>query len=121
MGLEVILSDFARVEADTTASEEQAAEEYAQFMTDSRADLERKRKAEFQLGLDKDQAEFDQEQLQKDLDATQEQLDMANKYYGELKPQCVEVHVSFEERSRNRVEEIEALKQAYKILNGEGA
>ena len=117
--MEVIESDFARVEADTTAAENQAASQYDQFMEDAKADTKAKHDSEFQLGLDKDQAEYEQEQAQKDLDSTQKQLDSANAYFAELKPQCVEVQVSFAERVKMRNEEIAALKEAYKALNGE--
>merc|ERR1719359_1797624 len=113
--LEVIQSDFARVETDTRAAETQAAAEYKAFMADADADLKAKHDAEFKLGLTKDQAEFDKEQLEKNLAASSKQLDMANAYYQELRPQCVEVHVSFEERAKRRQEEIEALQGAYKI------
>jgi len=119
--LQVIESDFARLEADTQAAESQAAAEYAQFATDTKADLEAKHNAEFKLSLRKDQAEFEREQAQKDLDLTRDQLAAANSYYQELKPQCVVVHVSFAERAKRREEEIASLQQAYRILNGESA
>jgi len=115
--LEVIESDFARVEADTTAAENQATEEYKNFMDDAEADLKSKHDAEFKLSIEKDQVEFEKEQLQKDHDVTKEQLDAAKAYYEELKPQCVTVNVSYEERAKRRQEEIEALKEAYKILD----
>jgi len=115
--LEVIESDFARLEADTQASETQAQAEYARFMADAEKSTAAKRDAEFKLSLAKDQQEFEVEQLQKDLDSNQQQLDMAKAYYEELKPQCVEVQVSHEEREARRQEEIKALTQAYEILN----
>jgi len=119
--LEVIKSDFGRVEADTRASETQAAEEYKTFTSESEESLKLKHDEEFKLGLKKDQAEFEKGQLRKDLDATQEQLKMANEYYEELKPQCVTVHVTFEERSARRQDEIKALQEAYRILDGKSA
>jgi len=119
--LEVIDSDFARVEAETESAEVQAAEQYKSFMAEAEADVEAKHEAGFKLGLKKDKTEFAQEQLQKDLDAAQEMLKAANQYYEELKPQCVEVHVSFEERATMRQEEIAALQEAYKILDAQGA
>jgi len=115
--LEVIESDFARVETDTRASETQAAAEYKSLMSESEATLKSKHDAEFKLGMQKDQAEFEQEQLEKNLASSSKQLAMANSYYAELKPQCIEVHVSFEERAQMRQDEIKALKQAYKILD----
>jgi len=115
--LEVIQSDFARVETDTKAAEAQAAAEYKSFMADAEATLKSKHDAEFKLGLEKDQGEFDKETLEKNLASSSKQLDMANAYYGELKPQCIEVHVSFEERAKMRQDEIKALQEAYKILD----
>jgi len=115
--LEVIESDFARLEADTKASETQAQAEYTRFIADAEKSKAAKRDAEFKLSLAKDQQEFEVEQLQKDLDSNHQQLDMAKAYYEELKPQCVEVQVSHEEREARRQEEIKALTQAYEILN----
>merc|ERR1719420_2399690 len=117
--IEVIQSDFARLEADTSAEEEDAQREYDLFMKDSKADLEAKRKEEFDKTMLKDKKEFEGKMTQKDLDATQDELDAALEYYDKLKPQCIEVHVSYEERSKRRQEEIDALNQAYKILSGE--
>jgi len=116
--LEVILSDFARLEAETTADEKQAANEYDSFMEDSKADSEAKHKEEFDKGLLKDQKEHTLKGTKKDLAATQEELDAALKYYEELKPQCLEVHVSYEERAAKRQEEIDSLNKAYEALSG---
>eukprot|EP00928_Gymnodinium_smaydae_P048771 TRINITY_DN32647_c0_g1_i1.p1 TRINITY_DN32647_c0_g1~~TRINITY_DN32647_c0_g1_i1.p1 ORF type:complete len:673 (-),score=170.27 TRINITY_DN32647_c0_g1_i1:38-2056(-) len=115
--MQVIESDFARVEADTTSAETQASEAFKQFSEDTTASLKSKHDSEYKLSLDKDQAEFEKSQLQKDLASTQKQLDTANAYYEELKPQCIKVHVRFEERVARREEEVAALKEAYKILN----
>jgi len=117
--LEVILSDFARLEAETTADETTAANEYEQFMADSKADAKAKHKEEYDKGLQKDQKEHELKGTQEDLDSTQEELDAALDYYEELKPACLEVHVSYEERVAKRKEEIESLKQAYEILSKE--
>lgn len=115
--LQVIESDFMRLEADTKAAEEQAAKEYDTFMKDSAADKLQKHNAEVKLRLEKDATEFDRSQTQKDLVAEEDALKKANMYYEELKPSCVEIHVSFEERAARRKEEIEALKEAYAILD----
>jgi hypothetical protein len=116
--LEVILSDFARLEAETTADEKTAANEYDEFMADSKADAEAKHKEEFDKGLLKDQKEHELKGTVKDLTATQAELDAALKYYEELKPACLEVHVSYEERVQKRQEEIDSLKKAYEALGG---
>merc|ERR1719506_1578661 len=117
--LEVILSDFERLDADTTADERTAASEYASFMAESKADKKAKHDAEFKLSLEKDQAEFEKGELEKDLALVQDELDKAIEYFEYLKPSCLEVHVSYEERVAKRKEEIEALKEAYSILDGD--
>jgi len=45
------------------------------------------------------------------------ELAKANEYYEGLKPACLQVHVSFEERAAKRQEEIAALKEALEMLN----
>jgi hypothetical protein len=118
--LEVILTDFERLEADTTASEDQAAQEYSEFMSEATASKKVKHDSEFKLSLEKDQAEFKVSQTQKDLEANQNELDKANKYFAYLKPNCLEVHVSYEERAAKRKEEIAALNDAWEILDKKG-
>eukprot|EP00972_Heterocapsa_arctica_P007679 1118892-Heterocapsa_arctica.AAC.1 len=76
-----------------------------------------KHKAEVQAKLDKDEAEFQKSQTTKDLKATNDELAKANEYYAQLKPSCIEVHVSWEERVAGRKAEVQALKQAYDILD----
>jgi hypothetical protein len=115
--LEVILSDFSRLKAETTAAESSAASEYSTFMSESKASKETKHKAEVQAKLDKDETEFQKSQTEKDLKATNEELAKANAYYAQLKPSCIEVHVSYEERVAGRKAEIQALKEAYDILD----
>jgi len=115
--LEVITSDFARLFADTKASETAAAQEYDQFMGDAKASKKSKHDLEFKTKLQKDQAEFEKKGVTKDLKATQEELDKALAYQEHLKPVCLEVHVSYEERAARRKEEIQALNEAFDILD----
>jgi|Transcript_49796 chromosome segregation ATPase len=115
--LEVISSDFARLFAETKANEESAAAEYATFMKDATASKKAKHDLEYKTSLEKDQTDFEKSQTTKDLRSTQEELDKALEYQQYLKPVCLEVHVSYEERVAHRKEEIEALKEAYEILD----
>merc|ERR1719252_99193 len=79
--LEVIESDFARVQAETSAAEAKAAKEYEQFMHDStvdKADMER------DIGHKKVKKENEENAVveQKvDLEGTQKELDAALRYY----------------------------------------
>jgi len=115
--MEVIQSDFTRIAAETKAEEGQNQREYDGFMKDGAFTMKRKHDLEFKTGLEKDQAEFKLEGLKKDLAGNSVELDKANDYYENLKPNCLEVHVSFEERTAQREAEITALKDAYKMLD----
>lgn len=118
--IEVIQSDFARLEAETTANENTAEREYNDFMADAKADVKSKHKEEFDKSLLKDQKEYELGLAQKDLGESQAALNAALEYYAKLKPQCIEVHVSYEERVARRKQEIEALQEAYRILSEMG-
>jgi uncharacterized protein YoxC len=117
--IEVIEADFARLEADTAAAEEEAQKEYDKFMTDSSMDKEAKTTDHDHKTAKKE----DQEQMlaskKEDLANTQKELDAAMAYFDKLKPSCVEAGVSYDTRVSNRKEEIESLQEALKILNGE--
>merc|ERR1712085_49527 len=117
--LEVIESDFARLEADTTAAEASAQKEYDTFMTDSKVDVSSKqRDIEHKTAKKQDENQA-LTTKQGDLEGTQKELDAALAYFDKLKPSCVDSGVSFEDRVARRKEEIESLQEALRILNGE--
>jgi len=115
--LEVITTDFERLKAETTSSETEAASAYAELMSDSKASSKTKHDLEFKASLKLDALDFEKTNTQKDLNGVQVELDKANEYYSYLKPECITIHVSYEERVAKRKEEIEALKEAYSILD----
>jgi len=117
--LEVIESDFARLEADTKASESSSAKEYDEFMTDSQVDKAKKSTDIEHKGSKKQDQEQSLVTKRADLEGTQKELDAALEYYDKLKPSCVDSGVSYEDRVARRKEEIESLQEALKILNGE--
>lgn len=117
--LDVIESDFARLEADTKASEAEGQKEYDTFMTDSKVDKEAKNTMiEHKTSKKQDQTQALTVNRQ-DLEGTQKELDAALAYFDKLKPSCVDAGVSYEDRVVRRKEEIESLQEALKILNGE--
>jgi len=117
--LEVIESDFARLESDTKASEATAQKEYDDFMTDSKVDKSQK-STDIEHKTAKKQDESQALTTKKnDLEGTQKELDAALAYFDKLKPSCVDSGVSYEDRVARRKEEIESLQEALKILNGE--
>lgn len=115
--LQTISSDFSRLKADTTVAESSAARDYDSFMKDAKGSKKFKYFRERDAKREKDQKEWELRKTAQELQATQEELDKAMDYKHELKSACVEVRVSYEERVMRRKEEIEALKEAYKILD----
>merc|ERR1719333_398677 len=115
--LEVITSDFANLKADTQAAEMQAKKIYEDFMNDSKKSKAVKEKSIILLTSDKQGAETKLASETKDIKASQDELLAAERYYEKLKPTCVDAgKVSYEERVKQREEEIQSLKDALKIL-----
>jgi len=117
--LEIILSDFANLEADTTAAEDQAQRAHDEFVTVSNKD---KAVAEKQIEMDESDKTSAAARLQEDTadwKATQDELLAAERYYAKLVPQCVDPGQSFEEKQAARESEIESLKEALTILGSE--
>merc|ERR1719383_949345 len=63
----------------------------------------------------KDQSESEMHAKQDDLQQTHSMLDAANAYHDTLKPSCVEVQVSWDERAAQRKDEIEALDRPLEL------
>merc|ERR1712100_606783 len=100
--LEVILTDFARLESETAASEEAEQDEYEKFMFESKKDKalkENESKLKANTKTDKESALHT---AQEELKTNQEQLEKATAYYDKLKPSCVDSGVSYEERVKQR-------------------
>merc|ERR1719456_1728722 len=117
--IEVIQSDFARLESETSAAEADGQKEYDGFMDDSKADKEQKN-ADIDSKTTKKASDTQAlEEKKSDLMGTQKELDAALQYYEKLKPQCIDQGVSYEDRVAQRKSEIESLKEALSILEGE--
>merc|ERR1740130_702026 len=117
--LEVVLSDFARLETETSSTEgiQQAA--YDKMMDEANEDVAVKETEMNHKVNKKDQAGENINSLKKNLEMTQSELDTALDYYAKLKAQCVDTNLSYEDRVRMREEEIISLQEALKMLNGE--
>jgi len=115
--LEVVLSDFTRLEAETLAAEESAATAYDQFMDESNESVAVKEaEVEHKTGS-KQLADEKNASSQKELALTQEELDKAMDVYHKLKSECKDTGLSYEDRKKAREEEIQSLKEALSILN----
>merc|ERR1719183_72956 len=114
--IEVIQSDFARLESETTAAESEGQKEYDQFVADSEIDTTAKKSdIEHKTGMKSNQ-ETSLEEKKTDLDGEKKELEAAMAYWEKLKPQCVDAVESYEDRVARRKEEIESLQEALKIL-----
>jgi septation ring formation regulator EzrA len=117
--LEVIPSDFARLETETTEAENTAAAAYEKFMNESNEDVAVKETEIEHKSNKKDTCADTIRDLKKNLELTQTELDKALEYYDKLKAECVDTQLSYEERVRMREEEIQSLQEALKVLAGE--
>jgi len=117
--LQVIASDFARLESETTTDEETEQEEHDKFLFESRKDKALK---ENDIGHKTEKITSLQSAVassKAELKIAQEELDAAMAYYEKLKPTCVDSGITYEERVKRREAEIVSLKEALKILSGE--
>jgi hypothetical protein len=117
--LEVCESDFARLESETTSGEAANQKSYEEFMADSTESKSAKEGEVKNKSAEKQAKESANAQAKKDLKGVSEELTAALAYYEKLKPSCVDAGESYEERVARRKEEIESLKEALKILQGE--
>jgi len=117
--LEVILSDFARLESETSAAEDLAQTQHQKYMDETAEDIAVKEAEGEHKSGKKQQAEEHLRSTKKELEFTQEELTEALNYYEKLKADCLDTGLSYAERAKMRQEEIQSLKEAYAILSGE--
>jgi hypothetical protein len=115
--LEVILSDFAKLEAEKVAAEDEDTANYNKFMEQSENDAAVKGVELEHIQSKADATEESIRNLTKELKATQVELDAAMKYYEKLKPDCVDTGLSYQDRVEARRTEIESLQEALKVLS----
>merc|ERR1712159_325754 len=84
--IEVIQSDFARLESETSAAEATAQKEYDEFMGDSSVDKAQKSKDIEHKSAKKQDESQALTTKKEDLEGTQKELDAALAYFDKLKP-----------------------------------
>ncbi|CAJ1387035.1 unnamed protein product [Effrenium voratum] len=114
--LEVLITDFTKLEADTNDAEAAALQKYQDFKTECLKDVKVKE-------IEKAHKEGRREKLnaeiltaEKDLKLTEKELQAAQDYFAELKPICINGEPSYEERQAKRDKEIGALREALSLL-----
>jgi len=110
--LDVILSDFARLEAETSSAEDNSQSSHDKFMNEALDDVSLKATEQEHKEGKRDSITELNRNLKKELKLTNEELDSALKYYDELKPDCLDMGLSYADRKAQREEEIQSLKEA---------
>merc|ERR1719460_1429183 len=114
--VEVIQSDFARLESETASAESEGKKIYEELAADTEVDkAQMTSDVEHNTGKKQNQ-ETALEEAKADLDGTAKELTAALAYWDKLKPSCVDAVESYEDRVARRKEEIESLQEALKIL-----
>mmetsp|Transcript_2172 Transcript_2172/g.5541 ORF Transcript_2172/g.5541 Transcript_2172/m.5541 type:complete len:713 (-) Transcript_2172:92-2230(-) len=116
--LEVILTDFSRLEAETASSEAAELAEYKKYMHESELDKALKENEIKHKSARKEAQTSALHEAEEHLQLNQERLDAAVAYYDKLKPECVDSGITYEQRVKNREAEIQSLEEALKILTG---
>jgi hypothetical protein len=115
--LDVILSDFARLESETTTAEDNSQASHDKFMNEAEDDVALKETEQKHKEGKRDSTTELNRNLKKELKLTQEELDAALKYYDELKPDCIDMGLSYADRKAQREEEIQSLKEALTMFD----
>merc|ERR1719160_558073 len=117
--LEVIEADFSKGLAELIATEEAAVAEYEKITKENEIskvtkEQDVKYKTKEAKSLDESVAE-----LTSDKAGLATELESVEEYWLSLQDQCIEKVESYEERKKRREAEIQGLKDALAILNGE--
>eukprot|EP00933_Yihiella_yeosuensis_P026048 TRINITY_DN2021_c0_g2_i1.p1 TRINITY_DN2021_c0_g2~~TRINITY_DN2021_c0_g2_i1.p1 ORF type:complete len:726 (-),score=248.28 TRINITY_DN2021_c0_g2_i1:70-2247(-) len=118
--MKVIQTDFERTVTDTKASEEQAADAFTKFRSESNVDISNK---ETGIKLNTDELASTTNKLNEEkanLQNTFDLLDGALETLEDLKPTCVDNAMSYEERKAKRDKEIGDLTTALCLLDTNG-
>jgi len=118
--LEISLSDFSRLEAETKTAEQQAAAEYQKLMHESAVRKATLKKDLEYKSTEKQKLEGDIQRSSAELAGYKEELSAVLQYIEKLKPSCTNAAPSHEERKARRQKEIDGLNEALATLNNEG-
>lgn len=115
--LEVIVSDFARLDTTTSTAEDQAQKDYAQFMAEASKDMAVKEAEIAHTENDKRVTDGMVQDLKEELQLTQSELASTTSYEDKLKIECRQPNNSYEDRKARRKRDIAALKEALEMLS----
>merc|ERR1719473_1463317 len=117
--LEVVESDFSKLLAEGNAAEAMAVEEYEKLTQDNAIATTEKETAVKYKTKDSKETEAMLAGLKEDKEVAMKEYDAIMEYWEKLQPMCIAKPEPYAERKRRREAEIEGLKQALTILEGE--
>jgi hypothetical protein len=117
--LEVIESDFARLQMDTETAEETSDTEFRRFSDASDTDKAGKTQQMKDSTKLRQLKKIALTETVNSLKAMQEELDTALAYYDKLKPSCVDSGLKYEDRVARREAEIKGLQESLQVLEGQ--
>jgi len=117
--IEVIESDFSRLEAETKASEGTEKKKYEEFTEDTKVDKAAKQADTEHKTEQQAKAQHDKTVAEGDLEDNQKSLDAALAFFEKLKPDCLAPPMSYEDRVARRKAEVSNLKDALKMLEAD--
>jgi len=118
--LEVIASDFEKEAKEADEMEKKQAADFLEFERTSKVSIAQKTTAKDAVEAELSTTEGEHADAMTSLKDSQKSLDSAMEELESLRPSCVDVGESAEERAAKREAEIEALREALKILEDIG-
>mmetsp|Transcript_59024 Transcript_59024/g.104884 ORF Transcript_59024/g.104884 Transcript_59024/m.104884 type:complete len:695 (-) Transcript_59024:71-2155(-) len=115
--LEVISADLVQEEVATKASETESQRLFENFMAETNAQKAKKGAMKTQKESKKASQSTALANRKSDLAQVNEELTALDEYYKTLEPKCIDTGLSYAEEVRKREETLEALKEAYQMLN----
>jgi len=116
--LDTLIGDAMKAEVEAIKTENDAVQEYGEFVTTSQATMSALEKTIVNKRQLKAETEKSLEQAQADLESKVEDLELLSKTTADTHKQCDFVLKNFDARQKARGEEIEALNQAMAALSG---
>merc|ERR1719345_7518 len=114
--LEKTSADFAKMEADTNAEEDESQKAYDEDMTTSAIDQAEKEKSGEMKTQERARLLGKLKTWQGQLKHVVSELEAVTQYLKDLEPACVSGDSTYEDRKQARADEIEALRKAQGIL-----
>eukprot|EP00405_Crypthecodinium_cohnii_P016651 CAMPEP_0206445582 /NCGR_PEP_ID=MMETSP0324_2-20121206/15606_1 /ASSEMBLY_ACC=CAM_ASM_000836 /TAXON_ID=2866 /ORGANISM="Crypthecodinium cohnii, Strain Seligo" /LENGTH=680 /DNA_ID=CAMNT_0053913849 /DNA_START=56 /DNA_END=2098 /DNA_ORIENTATION=- len=119
--LQQLKEDFEKDLSEAAAKEKKAIEEFAELKAAKEDEISSGRKLQAELDQQIADLKVQHAQAFQELEDTEEQLALDNTFLSNLKAKCSESETEFEQRVKDRLDEIAAVEETIKILNEDEA